>query len=308
MGWNEETWKVHYLTLLTFVEREGHCRVPSRQVENGFRLGRWVHGQRMNRDSLPDHRKRSLEAISGWHWSGQQAKWHRACEVLERFVAKYGHARVPKHHIEGGFKLGLWVMHQREAFKTGTLSQERQRFLDRVHGWDWLGQPNRLPNADLHDFAEAIWGLMLGLGPHTEASALRMLGPSLCKMGLVRSYSVQTGSPVGALISSAIERAVELGFLDRPTTRTIRAVLINGENYVAGDWEMCITSSLTRTPIPTDEAIPEAVEWARKNLGLKTGKLSMDSVVTQGLQNAITSLLEKGVIVSDEQSFISMNR
>ena len=42
----EANWEDGFRHLTIFKEREGHCRVPSRHVENGFRLGGWVETQR----------------------------------------------------------------------------------------------------------------------------------------------------------------------------------------------------------------------------------------------------------------------
>ena len=39
-------WEKNYALLQRFVEREGHANVPATHVEDGERLGQWLHTQR----------------------------------------------------------------------------------------------------------------------------------------------------------------------------------------------------------------------------------------------------------------------
>jgi hypothetical protein len=57
--------------------------------------------------------------------------------LLERFVAREGHARVLNSHVEGRKKLGIWVSTQRHAYKQGRLSEGRIARLEAVPGWSW---------------------------------------------------------------------------------------------------------------------------------------------------------------------------
>jgi hypothetical protein len=38
---------------------------------------------------------------------------------------------------ENGLRLGLWVTHQRQVYKKGKLSLERQQALEQLPGWKW---------------------------------------------------------------------------------------------------------------------------------------------------------------------------
>ena len=38
---HEQSWEEGFGYLTVFKQREGHCRVPQRHEENGFRLGGW---------------------------------------------------------------------------------------------------------------------------------------------------------------------------------------------------------------------------------------------------------------------------
>jgi len=60
-----------------FVEREGHARIAALQLEDGYRLGRWVSKQRTDHASgqLDADRVGGLEAVSGWKWDPLADQW-----------------------------------------------------------------------------------------------------------------------------------------------------------------------------------------------------------------------------------------
>jgi superfamily II DNA or RNA helicase len=64
---NQET---GYKCLLTFIEREGHPRVPTQHVEEGFRLGQWLNNAkaRHKQGRISNGLAERLEAIPGWSW------------------------------------------------------------------------------------------------------------------------------------------------------------------------------------------------------------------------------------------------
>jgi len=51
-------------------------------------------------------------------------------------VARAGHTRVPRGHIEGGLKLGAWVRTQRASRKKNTRTPDQIAQLDAL-GFDW---------------------------------------------------------------------------------------------------------------------------------------------------------------------------
>ena len=65
------------------------------------------------------------------------ASWEFRFGLLEAFVEREHHARVPQSHLEGGFPLGSWVSNQRMAFKNGRLSAARCERLSAFQGWVW---------------------------------------------------------------------------------------------------------------------------------------------------------------------------
>jgi hypothetical protein len=67
----EANWEEGLGHLITYKEREGHCRVPKDHNENGFSLGHWVGNRRSEEGSMPAERRRQLDAL-GFIWKVQQ--------------------------------------------------------------------------------------------------------------------------------------------------------------------------------------------------------------------------------------------
>ena len=60
-------WQSGFQALIAFKKREGHCRVPGKHIENGYKLGQWVSIKRYERNDLSDERRKLLEEI-GFLW------------------------------------------------------------------------------------------------------------------------------------------------------------------------------------------------------------------------------------------------
>jgi Helicase associated domain len=138
--WNvrDELWPEGLARLEQFVAREGHARVPTGHIEpDGFRLGQWVANRRAERPQLSTKRQATLESLPGWTWSVKQTRWEEAYAQLQGFARREGHARVPNAYAEGELPLGRWVSIQRQTYREGGMSAERQRKLQAVPGWTW---------------------------------------------------------------------------------------------------------------------------------------------------------------------------
>ena len=132
-GWSwdavADRWEEGFQYLSAFVRQEGHARVPDKHHENGFRLGQWVRIQRSvhKQGKLSPERIERLEALPGWTWDPRSDRWEEGFLHLAAFVEREGHARVPRDHGKGGFRLGQWghkkpasIQRAREAcFATG---------------------------------------------------------------------------------------------------------------------------------------------------------------------------------------------
>jgi superfamily II DNA or RNA helicase len=105
-------WDRGFAALEAFKAREGDCLVPQRHIEGKTRLGSWVNLQRSNKGTMPAERKRKLEAI-GFVWEPRKAGWEKGFSALRVFKVREKHCNVPQRHLEGDFKLGVWVNGQR---------------------------------------------------------------------------------------------------------------------------------------------------------------------------------------------------
>ena len=60
-------WEEGVRFLELFRQREGHCRVPQKHREQGYRLGTWVHNQRVDKETMLPERRARLDAL-GFVW------------------------------------------------------------------------------------------------------------------------------------------------------------------------------------------------------------------------------------------------
>lgn len=142
---HRSSWDTAFALLEQFARREGHARPRRDVVESGFAIGQWVSTQRTNqrKGRLGPSQQRRLERLPGWVWSARptgsprSAEWDASYEALRAFTRREGHARVSQYHIEGGLSLGRWVDTQRQNYRKGALSGDRQRRLDAMPGWMW---------------------------------------------------------------------------------------------------------------------------------------------------------------------------
>jgi len=111
---HSEQWEEGFRYLAAFAKREGHCRVPLRHLEKGFRLGFWVNRQRSRADKLAVIRCERLDKL-GFVWDAHSVRWEEGFRHLDAFVKREGHCRVPNKHLENGFRLGQWVGVQRSV-------------------------------------------------------------------------------------------------------------------------------------------------------------------------------------------------
>ncbi|WP_067687888.1 DEAD/DEAH box helicase [Nocardia jejuensis] len=137
-SWNsvEDSWMESLEQLRVFAAREGHTNVPVDHSENGLKLGQWTRLRRSEHLKLTPQRKALLEAIPGWFWGTKQDYiWSQKLGLLEKFVAREGHSRVPDGYVHDGVKLGGWVREQRA--ERSKLSAERRSKLEVLPGWTW---------------------------------------------------------------------------------------------------------------------------------------------------------------------------
>ena len=65
-----------------------------------------------------------LEAVPTWGWDPRADHFEENFQVLAKFVAREGHARVSQSHLEDGVRLGSWVSSRRVAYRKPKLEPE----------------------------------------------------------------------------------------------------------------------------------------------------------------------------------------
>jgi uncharacterized protein (DUF2384 family) len=137
--WDAHTqqWEDGFAALKAFQARVGHCRVPIKYEEDGFKLGSWVDRQRRKADKLSPDRKDRLNAI-GFVWDVHTQQWENGFAALKYFQARVGHCRVPVRHEEDGLKLDIWVKTQRQ--EVDNLSPDRKA---RLNAFGFVWDPGR---------------------------------------------------------------------------------------------------------------------------------------------------------------------
>jgi len=117
-----ERWEQNFAALRNFYQREGHCLVPAKHIEDELRLGRWVCHQREDAQLLTPDRLRRLNKL-GFSWDTIAEQWEQNFAALMKFHRRCGHSRVPYSHTEDGLKLGFWIQNQQKRKKGLTPDQ-----------------------------------------------------------------------------------------------------------------------------------------------------------------------------------------
>jgi superfamily II DNA or RNA helicase len=125
-----DTWEQGFLTLQSFKQSMGHCRVPQTHMFDNFKLGSWVARQRQTKMQLSNEQVRRLDAL-GFSWDPYSEDWEYAFKLLKAFRKREGHCRVTDGHMEGDLKLGNWVKKQRALGKK--IQPERLRRLNSLN-------------------------------------------------------------------------------------------------------------------------------------------------------------------------------
>ncbi len=142
----DEKWNEGYAHLKKYKEECGDATPIKTYVsEDGFNLYNWARVQR----SLYKANKLKMERIKllndiGFLFDQFELQWEKGYELLKLYQDKFKNIiPVDKFTTETGFKLGAWVLNQRQNYKTGKLNSDRIQKLDEL-GFIW-------------DLSEAMW-------------------------------------------------------------------------------------------------------------------------------------------------------
>ena len=136
--WGQTAWDNKFELLKQWALEHNSTRVPRGQVVNGIKLGKWVGTQRQayraerlrERGETPPKNSPRINPVQiaklntiGFEWGGLKPHdWEKKFQLLQKFVAEKGHARVPvRLNTEEYPKLGVWVLQQRAAYRSGRM-------------------------------------------------------------------------------------------------------------------------------------------------------------------------------------------
>ncbi len=134
-------WEEGFAQLQVYLAANNNPRVNADfTTDRGYRLGGWTSHQReaYAKGALSSERTARLEALPGWIWSSVGDRWEEGFAHLEAFFKREGNALMSSsYNTDGGYGLGGWTSHQREAYAKGALSPERTARLEALPGWTW---------------------------------------------------------------------------------------------------------------------------------------------------------------------------
>lgn len=128
--------------LQAYVDREGTALVPSKHVENGYRLGMRVVAARMNRnrgirERISHERETRLEAFTGWSWNPVSDKREQELIAIEEYARREGNLYVPIFHEENGIRLNRAINNFRGVHRRGKLADWIVQRLESIVQWEW---------------------------------------------------------------------------------------------------------------------------------------------------------------------------
>lgn len=146
-GWvwraSDFQWDEGMEALRLFYVREGHVLVPNNHIENRFALGSWVSRQRkrLKNNRLTPKQAREFTALGAmdgnWRKKRNSKHWDARYQLLVSYANQHGTSVVPRHHIEEGVALGVWVNSLRSQHSKGVLSKELVERLEKLPKWAW---------------------------------------------------------------------------------------------------------------------------------------------------------------------------
>lgn len=145
-GWSWEVksglWEDGFRRLIEYLDHHGGTYPVQTYAEpDGYQLGAWVTTQRADysKQRLTRERVEKLQVLKGWTWNSRDTKWEFGFQRLTDYMRQSPNASLPpQSYVDSdGYKLGSWVITQRNNRDKGTLTLERQKRLEAIRGWSW---------------------------------------------------------------------------------------------------------------------------------------------------------------------------
>ncbi|MGL5712340.1 MAG: helicase associated domain-containing protein [Paraclostridium sp.] len=130
-------WQRSYQRLSYYIDKHG--RYPQQKGEY-VSLAKWVTLQRRLKrcGTLCKGRELDLLGLNEWSWSFVNVdKWDQMYKKLIQYYETY--KKIPKYTLD----VGVWVGSQKDAYKKGKLSKEREMKLSSLPFWRWDNEKSR---------------------------------------------------------------------------------------------------------------------------------------------------------------------
>lgn len=144
---------------------------------------------------------------------------------------------------------------------------------------------------------DVVWESLFGSGALESDAAVCVAAESLRDLGIARFQRLRQGGPLYQAIEASIARGLRTGDFDRPKRGHVRAVLRDPRDYTPETWSLCLLKSFDHHEAEESEALRNAAEWARENLGLEYARLRGDGIILQGLRKALRQAIRRGELV-----------
>ncbi|MEM8960803.1 MAG: N-6 DNA methylase [Acidobacteriota bacterium] len=151
---------------------------------------------------------------------------------------------------------------------------------------------------DDEDQLAELWDMLFGLGSQSRDDALNMAAEALRSAGLADFVRLRRDGRLATAIKQAMNSGIRQGYFDWPRPGEIRAVLPDPTAYTPEEWWLCVTESLANGPVPRDEALVEAAQWAERQLGLEADPDAVETIVHKGLGQAIEDALDRHELIA----------
>lgn len=147
-----ERWERNYRAAMDYYQTHGDLKVPAQYVDaNGVGLDWWLkHVRKAYRDGALDREQIGrLEAI-GMIWDPRVEQWEKNYQAALTYFQTHGNLKVPCEYTDSdGLNLGQWIRHLRQAYRDGTLTDERISKLEGIGMiWDTTYRRRKVVNLE----------------------------------------------------------------------------------------------------------------------------------------------------------------
>lgn len=136
MVWNVYTflWEKYYKEALKFYVEHGNLDIPYNYISSsGDNVGTWLLKQKKLKriGKLEDWKIKRLEDLNVT-WKIQKSLWDSHYSLAKKYYKENGNLLIPVNYISNGFNLGGWIVHQRQKYKCGKLSDYQIKKLNSI--------------------------------------------------------------------------------------------------------------------------------------------------------------------------------